>query len=328
MKKILTGLVLALAALTAQAQTFTVQNLQVNGVITGATAGIGLPSLATQAANTVVANVTSGSASPTAYAMPSCSTPTSALQYTSATGFTCLATNANTTGSTYTGQLVFNYPTAATSLGLTWTNSGSSRWIIQNDGAAETGSNAGSNWLLTSRTDAGAFLSSPIVVNRASGLTTLTSLAVSGAISPSQTTGILGTTTNNNASSGYVGEYLPASGSAVSLTSGSPSNIASLPLTAGDYDVSGVVQFVPAGTTTTATLFAEIGTATGCSTSTFDQTTVLRGINSSAGSGNTVPTPTVRITLASSSTIFLCGAAQFAISTMTANGLLRARRIR
>lgn len=45
--------------------------------------------LVAQAANTVVANVTAASASPTAVALPSCSTANSALKYTSASGFSC-----------------------------------------------------------------------------------------------------------------------------------------------------------------------------------------------------------------------------------------------
>jgi hypothetical protein len=44
---------------------------------------------ATQVANSVVGNATGGSASPTALAMPSCSSSTSALIWTSATGFGC-----------------------------------------------------------------------------------------------------------------------------------------------------------------------------------------------------------------------------------------------
>lgn len=45
--------------------------------------------LATQAANTVLGNVTGSAASPTAISIPSCNTSASALNYTSATGFTC-----------------------------------------------------------------------------------------------------------------------------------------------------------------------------------------------------------------------------------------------
>ena len=48
-----------------------------------------LSQLATQAANTVVANVTSGAASPTAASLPSCGTASSALTYTLNTGFGC-----------------------------------------------------------------------------------------------------------------------------------------------------------------------------------------------------------------------------------------------
>lgn len=54
--------------------------------------------LAAQAANTVLANVTASSASPTAVAIPSCSAANSAIQYTSATGFTCSAAFALTSG--------------------------------------------------------------------------------------------------------------------------------------------------------------------------------------------------------------------------------------
>ena len=57
--------------------------------------------LATQAANTVLANVTGSSASPTAFAMPSCSGTTNALGYTSGTGIVCnSAINAATLGGT------------------------------------------------------------------------------------------------------------------------------------------------------------------------------------------------------------------------------------
>lgn len=65
-----------------------------NPAITGSLTATGLVTtadLAAQAANTVLANVTGSSASPTAFAMPSCST-IGFLQWTSGTGFTCGAT--------------------------------------------------------------------------------------------------------------------------------------------------------------------------------------------------------------------------------------------
>jgi hypothetical protein len=70
--------------------------------VTGAFTATGLVTtadLATQAANTVLANVTGSAASPTAFAMPSCSASTSALNWTAGTGFGCnSAINAATLG--------------------------------------------------------------------------------------------------------------------------------------------------------------------------------------------------------------------------------------
>lgn len=47
------------------------------------------PNLANAAANTVLANATSGSTGPTPFAMPSCDTASKALQWTTNTGFAC-----------------------------------------------------------------------------------------------------------------------------------------------------------------------------------------------------------------------------------------------
>lgn len=64
-----------------------------------ATGLVTLADLATQAANTVLANATASSASPTAFAMPGCSAATNALTWTTSTGFTCnSAINAATLG--------------------------------------------------------------------------------------------------------------------------------------------------------------------------------------------------------------------------------------
>jgi hypothetical protein len=64
--------------------------------------GIGVNGIAAIAANTVLANVTASSAAPTAFAMPSCSTATSVLQYTTSTGFTCLTAGTAISASTGT----------------------------------------------------------------------------------------------------------------------------------------------------------------------------------------------------------------------------------
>ena len=72
-----------------------------------ATGLVGLPSLQAEAANTVVGNATASSASPTALAVPSCSGATSALTWTSASGFGCNTVSNLAVGGS-TGQVQFN----------------------------------------------------------------------------------------------------------------------------------------------------------------------------------------------------------------------------
>jgi len=62
------------------------------------------------------------------------------------------------------------------------------------------------------------------------------------------TGGILGTTTNNNASAGYVGEFVSSEvliGSAVSISANTATDLTSISLTAGDWDVWANVGFTP-----------------------------------------------------------------------------------
>src|SRR5258708_7543054 len=109
MKRLFHGLIALLVAASAQATTLNpIQLLNPTGsasgqaiVSTGAStapawSNVSAAALASQAANTVVANVTGSAAAPTAFAMPSCSTSSSALQWTSGTGFACGASFATT----------------------------------------------------------------------------------------------------------------------------------------------------------------------------------------------------------------------------------------
>lgn len=71
--------------------------------------GVGVNGIASIAANTVLANATGSSASPTAFSMPSCSATGNALNWTTSTGFTCQAGLATLASPTFTG-----IPTAPT----------------------------------------------------------------------------------------------------------------------------------------------------------------------------------------------------------------------
>lgn len=72
-------------------------------------------------------------------------------------------------------------------------------------------------------------------------------------VSGGQLGNVLGTATNDNAAAGYCGEFLSnviASGSAVSLTQNTATNVGSLSLSGGDWDVW-VSYFFSAATSTT-----------------------------------------------------------------------------
>jgi hypothetical protein len=148
--------------------------------------------------------------------------------------------------------------------------------------------------------------------------------------------GVQGTTTNNSAAAGTVGEEIVSTvvvGSAVSLTTATAATVTSIALTAGDWDVSFDAMFT--GGTTTLVVYTK------ASLSTTDNT-----MNNSAGffAGHAVPSTQaifnsgltyqtenigpVRVSLAAPATYYLVAQGSFSVSTMSAWGMLRARRIR
>lgn len=65
---------------------------------------------------------------------------------------------------------------------------GSQRWYFGVDNVAEGGSDAGSNFSIHRYSDAAASLGTALSINRATGLTTLSSLTVSGLLTTAATT--------------------------------------------------------------------------------------------------------------------------------------------
>jgi hypothetical protein len=116
MKKLLGALIALYASFAFGTTTVPVQLLNTAGSTAGqavvstgpssaaAWGGIGLNGIAAIAANTVVANATGSSASPTAFAMPPCTT---ALIWTAGTGFVCNTSGAFTTLSAASNEKLF-----------------------------------------------------------------------------------------------------------------------------------------------------------------------------------------------------------------------------
>lgn len=142
---------------------------------------------------------------------------------------------------------------------------------------------------------------------------------------------IKGTSTNNDATAGYVGEYGVAtlgSGSATSLTNGVAKTITSVSLAAGDYDIEGVIVFVPDATTSNIAQYAGLNT-----TDNTLPTLGTAGYTKASGGGVNGTTLAQcsgmkRFSLSGTTTVYLVARSDFLTSTMTAYGELRWRRVR
>ncbi|SOD41310.1 hypothetical protein [Nitrosovibrio sp. Nv4] len=142
-------------------------------------------------------------------------------------------------------------------------------------------------------------------------------------------TEIGGTTTNDNAAAGQVGEYLSSVvlTPGVSLTSAVDKNVTSLTLTPGDWDLSGVIVFLTSALTSITTLVASSSTTT--------NTTDVNHSDSHATSAFVpglinlgVSVPVRRVSIAAPTTYYLVASAAFSADTLTAFGRIQARRVR
>jgi hypothetical protein len=390
MERILIAAVAAMASVASAATLAPIQLLNPAGstagqaiVSTGASSppawsNVVASSLAPVGANTVIANTTGSTAAPTAFAMPSCSTNTSALQYTNGVGFTCFAGSAPLASPAFTGTATFaarpvfgsatpwdsaNLASPASTTGnlsqFASTTSAQLAGVISN----ETGSGAlvfGTSPTLTSPSfstivNSGTLTlptSTDTLVGRATTDTltnkTLTSPTVNGGtlsgtfagahtysgavtfsstITPSQTAGIVGTTTNNNAQAGSVGEYVSNTPSGVALSSATFTNVGSISLTAGDWDVRGGLILVGAGGTAITNMAGGVSTASATlgANGTFFQL-------QSSGLGTDVTyssaLPTQRVSISATTTVYCVGYAQFTGGSVTATCKIDARRMR
>lgn len=143
---------------------------------------------------------------------------------------------------------------------------------------------------------------------------------------------VQGTGTNNNAASGFVGEFLSATlvaGSATSLTNNIPKTIISIALSAGDWDVGGQFTINPAGTTVSQLLACGISLTTNtfppAPDSSFNE---LAGVATTAGANVGIITGVSRVSISTTTTVYLIGFANFTISTNNGYGMIWARRAR
>src|SRR5262252_930026 len=144
-----------------------------------------------------------------------------------------------------------------------------------------------------------------------------------------------GTTTNDAAPAGQIGEFLSSQrlqANAVPLASGTGLAVATLALTAGDWDVWGSDGFAIGSTATgNITLRAWINPAGGTQAPLLDQLggNAVRNVTNSPGNlQSMMAVAAVRVSLAAAATVTLGASATFGGGTISAFGQIMARRRR
>ena len=182
------------------------------------------------------------------------------------------------------------------------------------------------NTSLSGKTGTGQFVgdTSPTLITPVLGVAAATSLSFS------TTSGIIGSTTNDSAAAGSVGELLSSSVGTpgASMTSTTALDVTSLSLTAGDWDVWGIVNAAIAGATSVVSGWIS---ATSATPPTAPNGGAYVYMDLSAASNTGEPTyfyvGQMRVSIASPTTYYLSAKCTFT-STATAFGFLGARRVR
>jgi hypothetical protein len=126
----------------------------------------------------------------------------------------------------------------------------------------------------------------------------------------------------------YVASNIPIA-SAVALATGVVSNVTSISLAAGDWDVSGNVAFNPAAGTTATVYAGGISLTFATAPTLSDTAAIAQQVGSFAGpTGFLLPTGICRLSLAVTTTVYLIASATFAGGTDKAYGYIRARRLK
>ncbi|RYH46223.1 MAG: hypothetical protein EON54_16535 [Alcaligenaceae bacterium] len=143
-----------------------------------------------------------------------------------------------------------------------------------------------------------------------------------------------GTNTGDNASAGYVGEFLRSdigSGSAVALSTGTPINVTSISLSAGDWDVEAVARYLGNAATTVNYAEASISVSSGVPDDATGSSFYAAGatyFGTVNGSGFGVPIISKRLSLSSTTAVYLVARSVFGVNACSVYGTLRARRAR
>lgn len=140
--------------------------------------------------------------------------------------------------------------------------------------------------------------------------------------------GLLGVTDASNATAGNIGEAVRAAvaaGSNLPLTTATAANVTSISLTAGDWDVSGMICFTG---TPTGTVYNMGLSTTSATLSTFGDNAYQTPTSPNAVADNCMTIPAWRLNVNTTTTVYLVARATFSVGSVGAYGRISARRVR
>lgn len=229
---------------------------------------------------------------------------------------------------TVNGTLYLTFATAGTTTGTVVDYS------ILDTGASEIGTAIFSSVAntLTSRTPTKSTNSNAAIT--ASSAALILGCVRAESLTPYITTGqYLGVSDGSSATAGNVGEFTSqtvaaSSAVAVTLTTGTAANVTSIGLLAGDYDLTGVVGYIPGPGATQTAIITWISSVSATLPTAPNNGGYYQFIGTlTAGAGNVAPAGNYRVTTATSGTYFLGTLSNFS-SGCQAYGYISARRRR
>lgn len=150
-----------------------------------------------------------------------------------------------------------------------------------------------------------------------------TTITATGLITPTSGIGIKGTAAADNTQAGSIGEYVASTSVASPQTSGVTQSVGQISLTPGDWDVTVVGAFSP------SVSLAGVFLGSGSTLNALGPLGSYMNMAWPAAVGAvTLVSPTVRYSLASTTTIFPQGNVTFTSGTCTFQSVIRARRVR
>lgn len=163
------------------------------------------------------------------------------------------------------------------------------------------------------------------------GAASVGALNASGLIAPASAIGIKGTATNDSAQAGSVGELISSTvlvGSAVALANATATNITSISLTAGDWDVSGNVIENPTGSTSTTQFVVWTSSTSATAPTAPNQGGEALWAGTASGLPVGLTVGPMRFSVTGATTVFLSVQANWTTSQPGGYGYIRARRVR